>query len=216
VFGELPLDQGVFTEDTPYDPSSPYSASKAASDHFVRSWHRTYGLPVVLSNCSNNYGPYQFPEKLIPLIIINALQGKPLPVYGTGENVRDWLFVDDHAEALELVLTRGVPGESYNVGGNAERSNLRVVEAVCDILDRKRPLDAGSRRDLITFVTDRPGHDLRYAIDSSKIERDLGWRPARTFEAGLADTIDWYLANENWWQRIRERAYGGERLGISP
>jgi dTDP-glucose 4,6-dehydratase len=215
VFGELPLDDGMFTEETPYEPSSPYSASKAASDHFVRAWQRTYGLPVVLSNCSNNYGPYQFPEKLIPLIVINALEGKPLPVYGKGENVRDWLFVTDHAEALEMVLSRGEVGESYNVGGRAERTNLQVVESVCDILDRTAPLPGGPRRQLITFVADRPGHDLRYAIDCSKIERDLGWRPARTFEEGLAQTVDWYLANAAWWGPIRERSYGGQRLGIT-
>jgi len=214
VFGDLPFDTGVFTEETPYAPSSPYSASKASSDHFVRAWHATYGLPVVLSNCSNNYGPYHFPEKLIPLAILNALEGKPLPVYGRGENVRDWLHVDDHAEALELVLTRGTPGESYNVGGRAERSNLQVVETICDLLDRRLPLpDGRSRRSLIEFVTDRPGHDLRYAIDPAKIERELGWRAAHDFETGLAETVDWFLANEWWWRPIREGKYQGERLG---
>lgn len=214
VFGDLPFDSGIFTEETPYAPSSPYSASKAASDHLVRAWHETYGLPVVLSNCSNNYGPFHFPEKLIPLVILNALDGKPLPVYGAGANVRDWLYVEDHARALELVATRGVPGESYNVGGNSERTNLSVVESICDILDKRRPRSNGARyRDLITFVTDRPGHDRRYAIDASKIERDLGWRPSETFETGLARTIDWYLDNAWWWEPIRSQKYAGERLG---
>jgi dTDP-glucose 4,6-dehydratase len=214
VFGDLPFDEGVFTETTPYAPSSPYSASKAASDHFVRAWHETYGLPVVLSNCSNNYGPYHFPEKLIPLVILNALDGKQLPVYGKGANVRDWLFVDDHARALELVMTRGEVGESYNVGGRAERTNLQVVETICDVLDAKRPLPGGgSRRDLITFVTDRPGHDRRYAIDPAKIENDLGWRAQENFETGIEKTIDWYLENEWWWRPIREKKYAGDRLG---
>ena len=214
VFGDLPFDDSVFTEEAPYAPSSPYSASKAASDHLVRAWHETYGLPVVLSNCSNNYGHYHFPEKLIPLVILNALEGRELPVYGKGENVRDWLFVDDHARALELVLTRGVPGESYNVGGRAELSNLAVVEAICDLLDQRRPLAEGtSRRALIRFVSDRPGHDRRYAIDPAKIERELGWRAVESFESGLASTIDWYLANEGWWRPIREQSYAGARLG---
>lgn len=214
VFGDLPFDSGSFSEVTPYAPSSPYSASKAASDHFVRAWHATYGLPVVLSNCSNNYGPYHFPEKLIPLAILNALEGKPLPVYGRGDNVRDWLHVDDHAKALELVLTQGRVGESYNVGGRAERSNLQVVEAICDQVDQRRPLpDGGSRRSLIQFVTDRPGHDRRYAIDPAKIERELGWRAAHDFETGLAETVDWFIANEWWWQPIRDGKYRGERLG---
>jgi dTDP-glucose 4,6-dehydratase len=212
VFGDLPFDSGVFTEATPYAPSSPYSASKAASDHFVRAWHETYGLPVVLSNCSNNYGPYHFPEKLIPLTILNALECKLLPVYGKGENVRDWLFVDDHAAALELVLTKGRIGQSYNVGGRAERTNLEVVEAICDLLDVRVPLDR-PRRELITYVTDRPGHDRRYAIDPSKIENELGWQADHTFEAGLAETIDWYLENEWWWAPIRDGQYAGERLG---
>jgi dTDP-glucose 4,6-dehydratase len=217
VFGDLPFDEGVFTEETPYSPSSPYSASKAASDHFVRAWHETYGLPVVLSNCSNNYGPYHFPEKLIPLVILNALEGRPLPVYGRGENVRDWLFVDDHARALELVMTEGRVGESYNIGGRAERTNLEVVETICDILDRKTPLpNGGGRRNLIAFVTDRPGHDRRYAIDPAKIERELGWRSEETFESGLEKTIDWYLANDWWWRPIREQKYGGDRLGTTP
>lgn len=214
VFGDLPFDGGSFSEETPYAPSSPYSASKAASDHLARAWHATYGLPVVLSNCSNNYGPYHFPEKLIPLMILNAIEGKPLPVYGRGENVRDWLHVDDHAEALELVLTRGRIGESYNVGGRAERNNLQVVETICDLLDERRPLpDGQSRRSLISFVSDRPGHDRRYAIDPSKIERELGWRAAHDFEQGLGETIDWFLANEWWWRPIREGRYRGERLG---
>ncbi|URD62425.1 dTDP-glucose 4,6-dehydratase [Sphingomonas sp. KRR8] len=213
VFGDLPFDEGVFTEETPYRPSSPYSASKAASDHFVRAWSETYGLPVVLSNCSNNYGPYHFPEKLIPLVILNALEGRALPVYGRGENVRDWLFVEDHAAALEAVLTRGVVGESYNVGGRAERTNLQVVEAICDLLDERVPLGNGRpRRSLIEFVTDRPGHDRRYAIESSKIEGELGWRAQESFESGLARTVDWYLANEWWWRPLREQ-YAGERLG---
>jgi dTDP-glucose 4,6-dehydratase len=213
VFGDLPLDGGSFSEETPYAPSSPYSASKAASDHFVRAWHSTYGLPVVLSNCSNNYGPFHFPEKLIPLTILNALEGKPLRVYGRGENVRDWLHVDDHAEALELVLTRGRVGESYNVGGRAERTNLEVVETICDLLDARIPLKTGRRRDLITFVDDRPGHDRRYAIDPSKVERELCWSAHESFDSGLSRTVDWFLENEWWWAPIRERAYRGERLG---
>ena len=214
VFGDLPFDSGIFTEETPYAPSSPYSASKAASDHLVRAWHETYGLPVVLSNCSNNYGPYHFPEKLIPLVILNALEGRPLPVYGQGANVRDWLYVDDHARALELIMIKGQVGESYNVGGRAERTNLSVVETICDVLDAKRPLEGGrSRRQLITFVTDRPGHDRRYAIDPSKVERELGWQAEQTFETGIEQTIDWYLANEWWWRPIREQKYAGDRLG---
>jgi len=213
VFGDLPFDGGSFSEESAYAPSSPYSASKAASDHFVRAWHATYGLPVVLSNCSNNYGPFHFPEKLIPLAILNAIEGKQIPVYGRGQNVRDWLHVEDHAEALELVMIRGRIGESYNVGGRAERSNLQVVEAICDLVDRREPLAKGSRRDLIKFVTDRPGHDRRYAIDASKIERELGWRTAHDFEAGLAETVDWFLANDWWWRPIREVKYRGERLG---
>ena len=216
VFGDLPFDSGIFTEETAYAPSSPYSASKAAADHFVRAWHDTYGLPVVLSNCSNNYGPFHFPEKLIPLVILNALEGKPLPVYGKGENVRDWLHVDDHAAALELVLTTGQVGESYNVGGRAERTNLQVVETICDLLDARRPQPDGQpRRSLITFVTDRPGHDRRYAIDPAKIERELGWRAEHDFESGLAETIDWFLDNEDWWRPIRDGHYRGERLGTT-
>ncbi len=215
VFGQLPLDGGLFTEETPYAPSSPYSASKAAADHFVRAWQTTYGLPVVLSNCSNNYGPYHFPEKLVPLTILNAIEGQPLPVYGKGANVRDWLYVDDHARALELVLARGTVGESYNVGGRAERSNLQVVETICDILDSTRPRKDGSHRDLISFVADRPGHDLRYAIDPSKIASELGWSAEESFESGLGKTVDWYLANEWWWRPVRERKYAGERLGAA-
>lgn len=213
VFGELPLDGGLFTETTPYAPSSPYSASKAASDHLVMAWHRTYGLPVVLSNCSNNYGPYQFPEKLIPLTIINGLEGKPLPVYGKGQNVRDWLHVEDHARALALVFARGRLGQSYNIGGHNERTNLAVVEAIADMLDEQAPSQAGSRRALISFVGDRPGHDLRYAIDAGKIETELGWRARFNFETGLKDTIAWYMANAGWWQPLRAARYAGERLG---
>ena len=212
VFGDLPIGGGLFSEESSYAPSSPYSASKAAADHFVRAWHATYGLPVVLSNCSNNFGPFHFPEKLIPLTIINAIEGKPLPVYGRGENVRDWLFVEDHARALELIVTRGRVGESYNVGARSERTNLQVVEAICDLVDER--LGGGPRRGLITFVEDRPGHDRRYAIDPSKIERELGWQPERSFESGLAETVDWYLANEWWWRPIRDRKYDGSRLGL--
>jgi dTDP-glucose 4,6-dehydratase len=214
VYGDLPFDEGTFTEETPYAPSSPYSASKAASDHFARAWHETYGLPTVLSNCSNNYGPFHFPEKLIPLIILNALEGRALPVYGKGANVRDWLYVEDHARALEMVLTRGRIGESYNVGGGAERTNLQVVESICDMLDERRPSQSGSRRELISFVADRPGHDRRYAIDWAKIESELGWRPAESFDSGLARTVDWYLENSWWWEPIRAGSYAGERLGI--
>ena len=215
MFGDLPFDSGHFTEETPYAPSSPYSASKAASDHFVRAWHTTYGLPVVLTNCSNNYGPYHFPEKLIPLVILNALEEKPLPVYGVGANVRDWLYVEDHARALEAAVLRGRVGKSYNIGGRAERTNLGVVEAICALLDKRRPRKGGARySDLITFVTDRPGHDRRYAIDPFKAERELGWRATETFETGLAKTVDWYLANDWWWRPIREKQYAGERLGF--
>ncbi|MFM6852754.1 MAG: dTDP-glucose 4,6-dehydratase, partial [Sphingopyxis sp.] len=214
VFGDLPFDGSLFSETTPYAPSSPYSASKAASDHLVHAWHKTYGLPVVLSNCSNNYGPYHFPEKLIPLIILNALEGRELPVYGNGANVRDWLFVDDHARALAAVVTRGVPGQSYTIGGNQERSNLSVVESICDALDARVPLASGApRRSLIRFVADRPGHDRRYAIDASKITRELGWAPRHDFASGLAATIDWYLDNGWWWEPIRNGQYAGQRLG---
>jgi len=213
VYGSLGP-EGFFYEDTPYAPRSPYSASKAASDHFVQAWWHTYGLPVLMTNCSNNYGPYHFPEKLIPLVLLNALHEKPLPVYGKGDNVRDWLFVEDHAKALYRVLTAGVPGEKYNVGGNCERTNLEVVHTICDLLDRKQPRAAGlSYRELITFVADRPGHDHRYAIDAGKIRTQLGWEPAHTFETGMDATVDWYLQNDWWWRPIREQKYAGERLG---
>ena len=213
VYGDLPFDSGIFTEDTPYQPSSPYSASKAASDHFVRAWHHTYGLPVVLTNCSNNYGPFHFPEKLIPLVTLNALDGRELPIYGKGENVRDWLFVDDHARALEAVIRDGRIGETYNIGGRSERTNLEVVETICAVLDDEKPrADGRSYRDQITYVTDRPGHDRRYAIDPSKIENELGWRAQETFETGLRKTIHWYLDNDWWWRPIRDKD-GGERRG---
>lgn len=215
VFGDLPFDPQIkFTEATAYAPSSPYSASKAASDHFVRAWHHSFGLPVVLSNCSNNYGPYHFPEKLIPLTILHALEGRELPVYGRGENVRDWLHVEDHAAALETVLTQGQVGESYNVGARAERTNLQVVEGICDLLDQRTGLlpSGEGRRSLIRFVSDRPGHDRRYAIDPAKIEDELGWKPVHSFEQGLAQTVDWFLENDWWWRPLRER-YSGERLG---
>ncbi|MBB3935467.1 dTDP-glucose 4,6-dehydratase [Aureimonas phyllosphaerae] len=216
VYGDLPLDDSLFTEDTPYAPSSPYSASKAASDHLAMAWFHTYHMPVVLSNCSNNYGPYHFPEKLIPLVILNGLEGQRLPVYGRGENVRDWLYVDDHARALALVVTRGEPGRSYNIGGRNERSNLAVVETICDTLDRLSPLPNGEpRRELIDFVTDRPGHDLRYAIDASRIENELGWRAEETFETGLEKTIRWYLDHPDWWRPIRQKRYAGQRLGTA-
>ncbi|MFE3838685.1 dTDP-glucose 4,6-dehydratase [Pseudogemmobacter sonorensis] len=215
VFGSLPGDPSVrFHEDTPYDPRSPYSASKAASDHLVRAWHETYGLPVVLTNCSNNYGPYHFPEKLIPVIILNALAGKPLPIYGDGSNIRDWLFVEDHAEALLLVLEKGATGRSYNIGGENERSNLELVRTLCAILDERRPKAEGSYGDQITFVADRPGHDARYAIAPDRIRDELGWRPSVTVEEGLARTVDWYLANEDWWRPLLARRGVGERLGV--
>ena len=212
VYGSLGS-TGAFTESTPYDPKSPYSASKASSDHLVRAWHSTYGLPVLMTNSSNNYGPYQFPEKLIPLIITNAILGHPLPVYGDGQNVRDWLHVEDHASALLAVLERGRPGERYNVGARSERSNLEVVTAVCDYLDQRVPRER-SHREAISFVTDRPGHDFRYAIDPEKIEREIGWQPQHSFEAGLERTIEWYIANEAWWREIRSKRYDGERLGL--
>ncbi|WP_299694762.1 dTDP-glucose 4,6-dehydratase [uncultured Tateyamaria sp.] len=212
VFGSLG-ETGMFTETTPYDPRSPYSASKAASDHLVRAWHHTYGLPVVLTNCSNNYGPYHFPEKLIPVIILNALAQKPLPIYGDGSNVRDWLYVEDHADALLCVLEKGALGESYNIGGENERTNLELVQTLCAILDAKRPLNDGSYADLITFVTDRPGHDARYAIDPTRIRDELGWRPSVTVEEGLERTVDWYLDNADWWRALQARDGVGKRLG---
>lgn len=214
VFGSLGP-TGLFREDTPYQPNSPYSASKAGSDHLVRAWGHTYGLPTVASNCSNNYGPFQFPEKLIPLIIINALQRKPLPVYGKGDNVRDWLFVDDHARALWLAATQGRLGESYNVGGSGERRNLEVVETLCDLLDEMVPAPGEApRRSLITFVADRPGHDQRYAIDAGKIGRELGWKPQESFDSGMRRTVAWYLDNQDWWRRIQAERYAGSRLGL--
>ena len=214
VFGSLPSDPSVqFTEETPYDPRSPYSASKASSDHLVRAWYETYGLPVVLTNCSNNYGPYHFPEKLIPVIILNALAGKSLPIYGTGSNIRDWLYVEDHADALLLVLEMGKIGRSYNIGGENERKNLELVQTLCKILDRLRPRSTGAYADLITFVQDRPGHDARYAIDPSRIRDELGWRPSVTVEEGLEKTVQWYLDNEDWWKPLQSRSGVGERLG---
>lgn len=213
VYGSLG-GTGFFTEDTAYDPSSPYSSSKAGSDHLVRAWGRTYGIPVTITNCSNNYGPYHFPEKLIPLVISNALDGKSLPVYGKGLNVRDWLYVEDHARAIDAVVHRGVTGRTYNVGGHNEHTNIDIVQRICDLLDELRPDPAGSHRRLITFVTDRPGHDLRYAIDAGRIERELGWKPLETFSTGLRKTVQWYLANRSWVQAIRSGAYRGERLGL--
>ncbi|MEC3862674.1 dTDP-glucose 4,6-dehydratase [Mesobacterium sp. TK19101] len=214
VFGSLPADPSVkFTEDTPYDPRSPYSASKASSDHLVRAWHETYGLPVVLTNCSNNYGPYHFPEKLIPVVILNALAGKPLPIYGDGSNVRDWLYVEDHADALLVVVEKGAVGRSYNIGGENERSNLELVETLCAILDDLRPKASGRYADQITFVTDRPGHDARYAIDPARIRAELGWRPSVTVEEGLRRTVQWYLDNEPWWRALQARDGVGHRLG---
>lgn len=213
VYGSL--EPGAFFhETTAYDPRSPYSASKAASDHLVRSWHETYGLPTLLTNCSNNYGPCHFPEKLIPLVILNALEGKSLPVYGDGQNERDWLHVDDHVRALAMVVQKGTPGQTWNIGGRAIRTNLAVVQAICDLLDELAPALDMPRRKLITFVADRPGHDRRYAIDPAKIERDIGWTAIESFESGLRKTVTWYLENESWWQPLRERVYGGERLGL--
>ena len=217
VYGSLGP-EGFFTEKTPYDPRSPYSASKASSDHLVKAWFHTYGLPVLLTNCSNNYGPYHFPEKLIPLVILNALDGKPLPIYGKGENIRDWLYVEDHARALLRVLTAGRPGETYNVGGHNERTNLQVVTAICETLDRLCPermsaLGIDSFKSLITFVKDRPGHDLRYAIDPAKLVAELGWQPRESFDTGIVKTVQWYLDNDWWWRPIRENKYAGERLG---
>ena len=212
VFGTLG-ETGQFTEDTPYAPNSPYSASKAGSDHLVRAWHETYGLPVVMTNCSNNYGPYHFPEKLIPVVILKALAGEPIPVYGKGENVRDWLYVEDHADALLTVVQKGELGRSYNIGGENEAKNIDIVKTICAILDEKRPKNA-AYADQITFVTDRPGHDLRYAIDPQRIRTELGWRPSVTLEQGLEKTVDWYLANEAWWRPLQERQGVGQRLGV--
>jgi len=215
VYGSLG-ENGLFNEDTPYDPSSPYSATKAASDHLVRAWHRTYGLPVLITNCSNNYGSHQFPEKLIPLMILNCLAEKQLPIYGKGNNVRDWLFVDDHASALKCVLTKGQVGRTYNIGGNEEHTNRQVVEKICGIMDKLRPRTNGKpHSDLITYVKDRPGHDLRYAIDSSRLQNELGWKPTISFDEGLLQTINWYLENERWWKRIQDGTYQQERLGLA-
>ncbi|MEW6485906.1 MAG: dTDP-glucose 4,6-dehydratase [Pseudomonadota bacterium] len=216
VYGDLEGTDDLFTETTPYAPSSPYSASKASSDHLVRAWLRTYGLPTIVTNCSNNYGPYHFPEKLIPLIILNALAGKPLPVYGNGSQIRDWLYVEDHARALYKVVTEGEVGETYNIGGHNERQNIDVVKTICQLLEElvpNKPTGVERYADLITYVKDRPGHDLRYAIDASKIERELGWTPAETFESGIRKTVEWYLNNETWWQRVLDGSYAGERLG---
>lgn len=222
VYGDLHGTDDLFTETTPYAPSSPYSASKASSDHLVRAWNRTYGLPVVLTNCSNNYGPFHFPEKLIPLMILNSLAGKPLPVYGEGNQIRDWLFVEDHARALWTVFTQAANGETYNIGGHNERKNIEVVKTICTILDELRPAaqnpntpNLSSYQELITHVTDRPGHDHRYAIDAAKIGRDLGWKPEETFETGIRKTVEWYLDNQAWWQAVLDGNYQGERLGLN-
>ena len=216
VFGSLPADPSVlFTEDTPYDPRSPYSASKASSDHLVRAWAETYGLPVLLTNCSNNYGPFHFPEKLVPVIILNALAGKDLPIYGDGSNIRDWLYVEDHADALLTVLEKGAVNRSYNIGGENERTNLELVQTLCAILDDLRPRANGQYADQITFVTDRPGHDARYAIDPSRIREELGWRPSVTVEEGMRKTVQWYLDNEAWWRALQERQGLGQRLGVN-
>ncbi len=216
VYGDLEGTDDLFTETTPYAPSSPYSASKASSDHLVRAWLRTYGLPTIVTNCSNNYGPYHFPEKLIPLIILNAVAGKPLPVYGNGSQIRDWLYVEDHARALYTVVTQGEVGETYNIGGHNERKNIDVVKTICGLLEElvpNKPAGIAHYADLITYVKDRPGHDLRYAIDASKIERELGWTPAETFETGIRKTVEWYLDNQTWWQRVLDGSYAGQRLG---
>ena len=217
VYGDLEGPDSLFTETTPYAPSSPYSASKASSDHLVRAWRRTYGLPTLITNCSNNYGPFHFPEKLIPLMILNALAGKPLPVYGKGEQIRDWLYVEDHARALVKVATEGAVGETYNIGGHNERKNIDVVHTLCDLLEElvpNKPAGVAHYRDLISYVADRPGHDLRYAIDASKIAHDLGWVPQETFESGIRKTVIWYLENETWWRRVQDGSYAGERLGL--
>lgn len=216
VYGDLHGTNDLFTETTSYSPSSPYSASKASSDHLVRAWHRTFGLPVIVTNCSNNYGPFHFPEKLIPLMILNALSGKPLPVYGKGDQIRDWLYVEDHARALVSVVTRGAIGETYNIGGHNEKQNIEVVKTLCSLLEElvpQKPEGVNKYEDLITYVKDRPGHDLRYAIDASKIERELGWMPEETFESGLRKTVQWYLDNKGWWQAVLDGSYALERLG---
>jgi dTDP-glucose 4,6-dehydratase len=218
VYGDLEGPEDLFTESTPYAPSSPYSASKASSDHLVRAWRRTYGLPTIVTNCSNNYGPYHFPEKLIPLVILNALEGKPLPVYGKGNQIRDWLFVEDHARALYKVITEGKVGETYNIGGHNEKQNIEVVNKICGLLDELRPaknISKKSYKELITFVQDRPGHDIRYAIDASKIHRELGWQPEETFESGIRKTVKWYLENLDWAHRVQDGSYQRERLGVN-
>lgn len=217
VYGDLSADAGLFTEQSSYEPSSPYAASKASSDHLVRAWHRTYGLPVLLTNCSNNYGPYHFPEKLIPLMILNALEGKPLPVYGNGQQIRDWLYVEDHARALLIVAIKGKIGETYNIGGCNEKANIDVVTGICALLEEfcpQKPEGIDHYADLITFVKDRPGHDLRYAIDASKIEKEMGWKPQESFESGLRKTVAWFLENKTWWQRVLDGSYNRERLGV--
>lgn len=213
VYGDLEMDDPAFTEDTPYDPSSPYSASKASSDHLVRAWNRTYGLPVVITNCSNNYGPYQFPEKLIPVVILKALHGNDIPVYGTGENVRDWLYVDDHADALLTVLEKGEDGRTYNIGGNNERSNLELVKTICSLMDKREDLENNNHADLITFVTDRPGHDVRYAINPTRIHSELNWSPKIEWNDGFEKTINWYLENRDWWEPLIDAGQFGKRLG---
>ena len=216
VYGDLEGTTDLFTETTPYTPSSPYSASKASSDHLVRAWQRTYGLPTIVTNCSNNYGPYHFPEKLIPLVILNALDAKPLPIYGKGDQIRDWLFVEDHARALYQVVTEGVVGETYNIGGHNEKQNIEVVKTICKILDELKPESTGQKYEtLITFVKDRPGHDLRYAIDAAKIEKELGWTPQETFETGIRKTVEWYLNNLDWCRRVQDGSYQRERLGVN-
>lgn len=218
VYGDLGETSALFTEETPYAPSSPYSATKAGSDHLVRSWYRTYGLPTMVTNCSNNYGPYQFPEKLIPLMILNALEGKPLPIYGKGDQIRDWLYVEDHARALCLVADQGVPGKTYNIGGNNEKKNIEVVHCICDLLEEyapDKPTSISHYVDLIRFVQDRPGHDIRYAIDASRIRDELGWVPEETFETGLRKTVEWYLNNLSWCQRVQDGSYQRERLGVN-
>lgn len=216
VYGDLEGTTDLFTETTPYAPSSPYSASKASSDHLVRAWQRTYGLPTIVTNCSNNYGPYHFPEKLIPLVILNALDAKPLPIYGKGDQIRDWLFVEDHARALYQVVTEGVVGETYNIGGHNEKQNIEVVKTICKILDELKPQSTGQKYEtLITFVKDRPGHDLRYAIDAAKIEKELGWTPQETFETGIRKTVEWYLNNLDWCRRVQDGSYQRERLGVN-